>query len=472
MRFDDTIFALASAPGKAAIAVVRVSGGATAETVRALAGGGLPAPRQAELRRLTDPESGEEIDRALVLWFPGPESYSGEDVAEFHVHGGRAVVAAVLRVLGAMKDLRPAEAGEFSRRAFEHGKLDLTRAEGIADLVDAETEIQRRQALRQSGGALAALYDGWRQRLLDVRALIEATIDFSDQKLPDELLDPAAPEIRGIAGEIARHLQDDGWGERLRDGVQVAILGPVNAGKSSLINRLTKRDAAITGPEEGTTRDIIEVRLDLGGWPISLSDSAGLRAAAAEASALGDVEAEGIRRARARADEADLKIVLFDGARWPQIAAEAEPFVDGEALAVVNKCDLLDDQNAAVHIGGVEAVKISCKTGAGLDNLLAEIKTYLETRYHPSASPLLTRPRHRHALEKCLEALERCDIDGAQESAQESAQEPAQEPAQKPAEELVAEELRLAADALGRITGRVDVEKLLDIIFNDFCIGK
>ncbi|MDP6819164.1 MAG: 50S ribosome-binding GTPase, partial [Alphaproteobacteria bacterium] len=268
MRFDDTIFAPASAPGKAAVALVRVSGIAAGEALRRLSGGPLPPPRQAALHGLADPISGAAIDRALVLWFPGPESYTGEDVAEFHVHGGRAVIAATLAALGAMKGLRPAEAGEFSRRAFEHGKLDLTAAEGIADLVDAETEIQRLQALRQSGGALGELYEGWRLRLLKIRALVELSLDFSDQELPDDVLEPVPPEIAALTGEIAAHLGDSGMGERLRDGVQVAILGPVNAGKSSLLNRLAGRDAAIVATEEGTTRDIVEVRLDLAGWPL------------------------------------------------------------------------------------------------------------------------------------------------------------------------------------------------------------
>ncbi|MDA1356187.1 MAG: tRNA uridine-5-carboxymethylaminomethyl(34) synthesis GTPase MnmE [Proteobacteria bacterium] len=446
MRFDDTIFALASAPGKSAVAIVRLSGGAARETVCRLTGGEPPAPRQAELRRLADPHNHTEIDRALVLWFPGPASYTGEDVAEFHVHGGRAVIAALLSALSAMKELRPAEAGEFSRRAFEHGKLDLTAAEGIADLVDAETEIQRRQALRQSGGALGELYEDWRRRLLRIRALIESTIDFSDQELPDGVLDPVAPEIHAISTEISAHLRDGGRGERLREGVQVAILGPVNAGKSSLLNRLAGRDAAIVAAEEGTTRDVIEVRMDLDGWPLTVADTAGLRVATS------DVEAEGMRRAHARAGEADLKIVLLDGAHWPNSDEEVEALVDNEALAVLNKCDLLAESAPAARFGGKPLLKVSCKTGEGLDELLERIKDFLEARYLPSDSPVLTRSRHRHALEKCLESLHRYDIDAG--------------------EELAAEELRLAADCLGRITGRSDIEQVLDIIFKEFCIGK
>ena len=446
MRFDDTIFALASAPGKAAVAIVRVSGKGAAEAVRELSEGDLPAPRQAVLRKFVDPSTGAEIDRALVLWFPGPASYCGEDMAEFHLHGGRAVIAAMLRVLGDRDGLRPAEAGAVSRRAFEHGKLDWTAAEGIADLVDAETDIQRHQALRQSSGALAGHYDIWRKKLEKMRALVETDIDFSDQELPGNVLAPVAAGIREIASEVSRHLQDGGWGERLRDGIQIAIVGPVNAGKSSLINRLSGRDAAIVGPEGGTTRDVIEVRLDLAGWPVNIADTAGLRDIDS------GVEAEGIRRARARAKAADLNIVLFDGARWPELNYEAEAQVNDNAIAVLNKIDLLPEESGAVSIGDAEAIKISCMTGEGIDELLNRIKYFLETRYRPSASPILTRARHRHALENCLAALERYDANNGSE--------------------LAAEELRLAANALGRITGRVDIEKVLDIIFMDFCIGK
>jgi tRNA modification GTPase len=447
MRFDDTIFAPASAPGKAAVAIVRVSGREAGAALTRLTGDApLPEARRAVLRRLTDPESGAEIDRALVLWFPAPASFSGEDMIELHLHGGRAVLAALLAALGAMKGLRPAEAGEFSRRAFENGKLDLTVAEGIADLIDAETEMQRRQALRQSDGALGALYENWRERLLHIRALVESTIDFSDQELPEGVLDPVAPEVRAIAGEIAAHLADGGWGERLRDGIEVAILGPVNAGKSSLLNKIAGREAAIVAAEAGTTRDVVEVRLDLAGWPITLADTAGLR------ETQGEVEAEGIRRARARGASADIKLVLLDGARWPDGSAQAAELADDRAIFVLNKCDLLNHFKGEAEIAGQKAIMISCKTGEGLDVLLGKLREHLEARHLPSAAPLPTRARHRHALENCLESLERCGIDAGQE--------------------LAAEDLRLAADALGRITGRVDIEKVLDIIFREFCIGK
>ena len=447
MRFDDTIFALASAAGKAAVTMVRVSGDKAGPALRRLTGDmPLPEARRATLRTFREPADGDEIDRAMVLWFPAPASYTGEDVAEFYIHGGRAVLAALLRTLGGLEGLRPAEAGEFSRRAFEHGKLDLTAAEGIADLINAETELQRRQALRQSEGNLGVLYEGWRARLLNIRALVESTIDFSDQELPDGVLDQAAPEIHAIADEIDAHLADDHWGERLRDGIQVAILGPANAGKSSLINKLVGRDAAIVAPDAGTTRDVVEVQLDLAGWPLTVADTAGLRAAE------GAVEAEGIRRARALAEAADLNIVVLDGAHWPEGGEEVTRLADERALFVLNKCDLIDEKARVARIDGHGVLNVSCKTGEGMGDLLVRIREHLEARHLPSAAPLPTRSRHRHALEKCLESLNGCDIDVGQE--------------------LAAEELRLATDSLGRITGRVDIEQVLDIIFKEFCIGK
>ena len=447
MRFDDTIFALASAAGKAAVTMVRVSGDKAGPALRRLTGDmPLPEARRATLRTIREPADGDEIDRAMVLWFPAPASYTGEDVAEFYIHGGRAVLAALLRTLGGLEGLRPAEAGEFSRRAFEHGKLDLTAAEGIADLINAETELQRRQALRQSEGNLGVLYEGWRARLFNIRALVESTIDFSDQELPDGVLDQAAPEIHAIADEIDAHLADDHWGERLRDGIQVAILGPANAGKSSLINKLVGRDAAIVAPDAGTTRDVVEVQIDLAGWPLTVADTAGLRAAE------GAVEAEGIRRARALAEAADLNIVVLDGAHWPEGGEEVTRLADERALFVLNKCDLIDEKARVARIDGHGVLNVSCKTGEGMGDLLVRIREHLEARHLPSAAPLPTRARHRHALEKCLESLYGCDIDVGQE--------------------LAAEELRLATDSLGRITGRVDIEQVLDIIFKEFCIGK
>ena len=441
----DTIFALSSGGGRAAIAVVRVSGPAAAEALTRLGGKPLPEARRAALRRFRVPETGEPIDRGLALWFPAPASATGEDMAEVHVHGGPAVIAALCDALAALPGLRPAEPGEFTRRAFEAGRLDLTEAEGIADLVAAETEAQRRQALAQMEGGLHRLYDGWRERLMALRANVEAAIDFSDQELGDDPVATAAPGVAVLEAEIAAHLDDARRGERLREGFCIAIVGAPNAGKSSLLNRLAGRDAAIVSTRAGTTRDVVEVRLDLGGWPVTLADTAGLRESRDE------IESEGVRRALARAASADLTLVVFDGALWPEADAQSLALLGDEALAVLNKTDLLADP-APAAIAGHRALHVSCLTGAGIDALLETLAAEIARRYPPGGVPALTRARHRQAVVECHDALGRA-VAG-------------------PADERLAEELRLAVHALGRITGRVDVEAVLDLVFRDFCIGK
>lgn len=446
MRFDDTIFALASAPGKAAVSVVKISGRASKEAIKILSGAPLPSSREVVVRWLFNPKTGQKIDRAIVFWFSGPRSYTGEDVTEFHIHGGPAVSNALLQILGNISGLRPAEAGEFTRRAFENGKLDLTVAEGIADLVDAETDVQRQQALRQSSGDLSALYDGWRVRLIESRSLIEASIDFSDQELPNDVLDSVPLEVRSIADEISHHLKDGGRGQRLREGIKVTILGPPNAGKSSLINMLSRTEVAIVSPAAGTTRDIIEVHINLDGWPLSIGDTAGLRTAAS------DLEAEGIRRAVDRADNSDIIILMFDGEFWPNIPRDMKDLVDQKCILVLNKCDLARVANSKPMVGDRQLISVSCKTGEGVKQLKNALKTFLETCYNPSAAPSLTRARHRYSLEICLEALKEFDLAKGYE--------------------IAAEDIRVATNALGKITGKIDVESLLDKIFNDFCIGK
>ena len=405
----------------------------------------LPEPRQAALRRFRQPETGEPIDQGLALWFPGPASATGEDVAEFHVHGGPAVLAALFDALAALSGLRPAEPGEFTRRAFEAGRLDLTQAEGIADLVAAETEAQRRQALTQMDGSLQRLYDGWRERLMALRAQVEAAIDFSDQELGEDPMAAAAPGLAALEAEIAAHLDDAHRGERLREGFCIAIVGASNAGKSSLLNRLGGRDAAIVSTRAGTTRDVVEVRLDLGGWPVTLADTAGLRESSDE------IESEGVRRALARAASADLSLVVFDGALWPETDAQSLALLGNDALAVLNKTDLLAGAGPAA-IGGRAAIGVSCLTGVGIDGLLETLAEEIARRYPAGGAPALTRARHRQAVVECRDALARAMAG--------------------PADERLAEELRLAARALGRITGRVDVEAVLDLVFRDFCIGK
>ncbi|HXQ53560.1 MAG TPA: tRNA uridine-5-carboxymethylaminomethyl(34) synthesis GTPase MnmE [Stellaceae bacterium] len=437
MSDGDTIYALSTAPGRAGIAVVRLSGLLAAPALRALAGT-VPPPRHAQLAHFHD-ESGEEIDRGLMLFFPAPASVTGEDVAEFHVHGSRAVVAALFEALARL-GLRLAEPGEFTRRAFLNGKLDLAEAEALADLVAAETSAQRRQALRQLSGALGQLTEAWRARLIDAQARLEAAIDFPDEDLPAGLMDAARDEVRALSREIAAHLADDHRGERLRDGIAIAIVGPPNAGKSSLMNALARREVAITAASAGTTRDVIEVALDLEGYPVLLADTAGLRASRDA------VEEEGVRRARARAASADLKLVLIDATRPEESDALAD-MVDRDAIVIANKIDLLPP-GVAPRIG----LPLSVKTGAGMDRLLERLGEEVAARFAPSAAPLVTRARHREALEACRAALERF---GA-----------------APLPELAAEDLREAARALGRITGRVDVEDMLDRLFAEFCIGK
>jgi tRNA modification GTPase len=450
----DTIFALSTPPGRAGIGVVRLSGPAAGAVLEALTGAPRPVPRVAHLRRLADPDSRAELDRALVLWFAGPASYTGEDMAELHLHGGRSVVAAVVGALSRRPELRPADPGEFTRRAFDNGKLDLSEVEGLADLIDAETEAQRRQALRQMTGELSRLTEAWRRRLLSGLAHLEAAIDFPEEDLPESLLDDARTEAAELGGEIGRYLADRGRGERLRDGLQIAIVGPPNSGKSSLLNALARRDVAIVSELAGTTRDVIEVHLDLGGYPVTLADTAGLRSLAESG---GDtVEREGMRRARGRAAAADLKLAVFDVTKWPNLEPEALAVVDRDTLAVLNKIDLgpeIPDQPGPAALRDRPRFAISACTGQGLDRLLEEIeRRVVESLGVAGAAPLVTRARHRKALEDCRAALERV--------------------AAAALPELAAEDLRLAARALGRIAGRVDVEEVLDVIFRDFCIGK
>ncbi len=439
MRANDTIFALASAAGRAGVAVVRVSGPRARDCVRSLTNNDIPAPRQAVLRRLRSP-GGHEIDVGLLLWFGAPASLTGEDVAEFQVHGGRAIVDALQAALGALPGCRPAEPGEFTRRAVLNGKFDLTQAEAIADLVAAETEAQHRQALRQYDGALGVLYEAWRDELIKALAWAEAAIDFSDEDLPGDVLAGAHSGAQAVCKAVQAHLNDARRGELVREGLFLTVIGPPNAGKSSLVNALVGRDVAIVSETAGTTRDVIEVRMDLGGYAVILADTAGLRAAS------GAVEAEGVRRALARAESADLILLLLDGSDRKSSVKSTENIVNIPTLIVWNKADL----PWPVERRGL---KLSLKTGEGLEAVIAAIAAAAKERLEsPDDAPLLTRARHRHALSEAAAALERAAV------------------VRQP--ELFAEDLRLALRALGRITGRVDVEDLLDTIFRDFCIGK
>lgn len=445
-----TIFALATAPGRSGVAVVRISGPGAAAALASLMKRALPEPRRAVLATLRDPATGDALDDALVLRFAAPASFTGEDVVELHLHGGRAVVAGVIEALAALPGLRVAEPGEFTRRAFENAKLDLTEAEAVADLIDAETTAQRRQALRQMDGALGRLYDGWRERLTRSLAHMEADIDFADEDLPGGVADAVRPVVERLMAEIAAHLSDGGRGERLREGLHIAIVGAPNAGKSSLLNALARRDAAIVSARAGTTRDVIEVHLDLGGYPVVLADTAGLREAAAD-----EVEEEGIRRARDRAARADVKVAVFDATALPLLDPATETLIDADTVVVFNKCDLSIGSDLPIplpSVSGLPPLLVSARTGAGLAALEERLTAFSADRLAVGSAPTLTRARHRAALEDCRDALERA--------------------LSAPLPELAAEDIRLASRALGRITGRVDVEDLLDIIFRDFCIGK
>jgi len=438
MKRGDTIFALASAVGRAGVAVFRVSGPKAGECVNLLTRQDIPPSHRAVVRKLRG--RSEVIDEALVLWFEGPASLTGEDVAEFQVHGGRAIVEALAAELGSISGCRPAEPGEFTRRAVENGKFDLTQAEAIADLVAAETEAQRRQALRQYDGALGALYEGWRAELFKALAWAEAAIDFSDEELPDDVLSETRRSTESVCRAIGGHLNDARRGELVREGLFLTVIGPPNAGKSSLVNALAGRDVAIVSETAGTTRDVVEVRMDLGGYAVILADTAGLRAVS-EA-----VEAEGVRRALARAEAADLVLLLLDGSDVNSTGYLPDNMVNKLCLTVWNKADLPWPVRR-------EGLKLSLKTGEGLDAVISAIADAAKERLEGgNDAPMLTRPRHRHALGEAVAALQR-----AAEASQP---------------ELFAEDLRLALRSLGRITGRVDVEELLDTIFRDFCIGK
>lgn len=434
-----TIFALASGSMRAGVAVIRVSGPQALLSLQTLGDTQNPRPRHAYYVTLREPKSHKSIDRALAIYFKGPASFTGEDTVEYHVHGGRSVIESLVAALGRMDGFAHAAPGEFTRRAFENGKLDLTEAEAIADLIDAETEAQRLQALSQLGGDLAAVYQGWTSRLSGILAHQEADIEFPEDDLPQGLSGTLLPQIEKLRAEIALHLDDNRRGERLRSGVMVAIIGAPNAGKSSLLNALARRDAAIVSDEAGTTRDVIEVHLDLGGYPAILADTAGLRDTAQQ------IEAEGIRRAHIRAQEADLKIALFDATLSAPDAATAA-LIDDRTIVALSKADL----GVALAL---EGFPLSVRTGEGMDDFLKALTARIAGLLGAgSGMPALTRERHRAALTEASEHLTRAV----------SAALP----------ELAAEDLRMALRALGRITGRVHVEELLDKIFRDFCIGK
>ena len=439
---DQTIFALSSGRAPSAIAIVRVSGPGAGPALMAL-GGKIP-PARAATRMLLRDGQGQPLDDSVVLWFPAPASATGEDVAEFHVHGGRAVLASIFAALAALENLRAAEPGEFTRRAFENGKLDLTEAEGLDDLIHADTDRQRRQALRQLKGLLGDKARDWRARIIEASALIEAGIDFSDEgDVPAELIAPALAKIKTLLGEIQETLAAQGRSERLRDGLVVAIAGPPNVGKSTLMNQLARREVAIVSPHAGTTRDVIEVQLDLDGYPVTVIDTAGIRETD------DPVEQEGVRRARARAAEADLVLWLADGEGGKIHHDGAAP-----VWRVRNKIDLDVAGRPMAEAVGETGFAISARSGDGLPELMAALVGFAHDYFRAGEGGLISRTRQRQLLQQTAASLHR-SIEVAGQG-----------------EELAAEELRLAAHSLGRLLGRVDVEDLLDVIFREFCVGK
>lgn len=445
--FSETIIAPASAIG-GGVAVIRVSGPLSADVFEKLCvaqGKASITPRTAHLVSITEPHSGKLLDRAVALYFAAPASFTGEDVLELHVHGGRAVVDSVMQAILALdSSIRLATGGEFTKRAYLNGKIDLTEAEAIADLVAAETQAQAELALGQMSGNLRNLYEGWRYDLVRLLAHIEAAIDFVDEEdVPQSLMDETHGKISSLLASVNAHLGDQSLGERLRDGFVVAVIGAPNAGKSSLVNALAKRDVAIVTPHAGTTRDVLEVPLNLGGYPVIVIDTAGLRETDDE------IEAEGIRRARARVANADCVVALFDGTK-PQ-DQDTLQHVNDDVLVVATKGDLTHDAPA---FSVPPVLSISTQTGLNLDALIAQLTDKIQSRIgtRNNDMPLLTRARHREAVAEAQNHLDRA--------------------LRNPQPELLAEDIRLATRALGRITGRVDVEDLLDVIFSEFCIGK
>lgn len=445
-----TIFALATAPGRAAVAVVRLAGPESGSALDAITARPRPLARMATVRRLIDPVSRETLDQALVLWMPGPSSFTGEDVVELHLHGGPAVVEGVVGALAAL-GLRPAEPGEFTRRAFEHGKLDLTEAEAVADLIDAASEGQRRQALAQLDGAMGVLVAGWRTYLTQALAALEAAIDFPDEDVPEQVADRARAPLRALLAELQETLQDR-RGERVRDGYRIALIGAPNAGKSSILNALVERPAAIVTDIPGTTRDVIEHPLDVAGYRVLLADTAGIR------DSRDAIEAEGVRRAAAWADSAALRLWVVDGSaddgRW----ADALPLVRPSDLLVLNKSDRAGggDRTAALTAGDaleLEPVEAHALSPAGVVELVQTIERRVIRDLAGDGGAPLTRLRHRLRVEEAAGHVARALADGADT-------------------ELMAEDVRVAARALASLTGAVGVEEVLGEVFSTFCIGK
>ena len=442
-----TIYALSSGPGISGIAVIRISGQKTSEAIELLTGKGVPKPRVATLRKINKINTSELIDEGIILWFPGPESYTGEDMAEIQVHGSKAVVDALHSSISNIENCRLAEPGEFTKLAFQNGKINLLKAESIADLISAETEIQRQQAIKIMNGKSADQFNFLREKLLKILSHVEAKIDFPDEDLPNDILKEIKKNSDEVSINIEKILDDQKVGERIREGFKIAILGPTNAGKSSLLNHLSNRDVAIVSEIAGTTRDVIETHLNIDGYPVIVSDTAGIRESKNE------IEKKGIKLSLIKAEEADLKLVVVD-ANNLDFTDVLKGLLDENTILVINKQDLLNG-NIDPEIKKLNHVLISIKENLNIDELILKIKNYLKNKFITSDDILITRERHRQHLKQCLEHLKNFNKKNEVEDFDKAA-----------------EDLRLATRHLGMIVGKVDVEEILGSIFNDFCIGK
>ena len=442
-----TIYALSSGPGISGIAVIRISGPETSKAIELLTGKNVPKPRVATLRKINKINTSELIDEGIILWFPGPESYTGEDMAEIQVHGSKAVIDAIHTSISYIENCRLAEPGEFTKLAFQNGKINLLKAESIADLISSETEIQRQQAIKIMNGKSADQFNILRQKLLKILSHVEAKIDFPDEDLPNDILKEIKKSSDDVLKNIEKILNDQNVGERIREGFKIAILGPTNAGKSSLLNHLSNRDVAIVSEIAGTTRDVIETHLNMDGYPVIVSDTAGIRESKNE------IEKKGIKLSLNRAEEADLKLVVVD-AKNLDFTDVLKGLLDENAILVINKSDLLEgDINPKIK--KLDHVLISIKENLNIDGLISKIKNNLKNKFITSDDILITRERHRQHLEQCLDYLKNFNKKNEVEDFDKAA-----------------EDLRLATRHLGMIVGKVDVEEILGSIFNDFCIGK
>jgi len=442
-----TIYALSSGPGLAGVAVVRVSGKETSNVIKLITNDDLPTPRVATLRKMNNINTNELIDEGLIIWFPGPESYTGEDLAEFHVHGSRAVVVALHETISKIQNCRLAEPGEFTKRAFQNGKINLLKAESIGDLISSETEIQRKQAIKIMNGNSSDKFNSWREKLLKILSYVEAKIDFPEEDLPKDVLHEIKENSKRVSSEIQKVLKDQKVGEIIREGFKIAIVGPTNAGKSSLLNYLSKRDIAIVSEIAGTTRDVIETHLNLDGYPVIVSDTAGIRDSKDE------IEKKGIKLALKSAEEADLRLVVIEPKNL-DFTGFLKDLFDKNSILIINKSDLLKKQ-LDPEIKKLDHVLISIIKNSNLDILIKKIIKKLKDKFINSEDILITRERHRQHLEQCVEHL----INFADKNKNDDL-------------DKGAEDLRLATRHLGMIVGKVDVEEILGSIFNDFCIGK